>query len=529
MSDLVGAGQAEQMSFGEEVGEAAAHWPPAAEKKKEEPQPLPPVRLKEVNRQQMLLRAVDVEQLVGSDHPIRARWSLVCGLDLQKVEEAIRAREGQAGRPALDPRVLISIWVYAYSMGVGSAREIERLMEIEPGLQWVSGLESICAHTLSDFRVAHGEARQQIFTDVLAVLSEAGMVSLQCVTLDGTKIKAASSPYRLHRQETLERHQAEAQQYLEEVQKQEEDEALSAQAKAARLRGAREKVEKAEQTLRELPKVRVAKQQRGEDGKQAQVSETEPEARKMHHRDGAYAPSYNVQLSTDSKQKVIVSVEVTTSGNDNDAQHLSGALEQIQERLGELPEQMLADSPYTNNNQNILKAKEMGVELYGPGHSESEKQEAGEAENFRAQFQYQSESNSYVCPQGKSLRFAQKRERAGRIHHVYKAADKDCQSCPLKQQCCPKNKGGRTVTRVETDPVVLQFREKMQTEEAQAIYRQRSKVAEFPNLWIKEKMGLRRFHVYGLLKAQSEVLWVALTYNIQILIRGSRQIPSGVG
>ena len=103
MSDLVGAGQAEQMSFGEEVGEAAAHWPPAAEKKKEEPQPLPPVRLKEVNRQQMLLRAVDVEQLVGSDHPIRAMWSLVCGLDLQRLKRPFEHERARQVAPPWTP------------------------------------------------------------------------------------------------------------------------------------------------------------------------------------------------------------------------------------------------------------------------------------------------------------------------------------------------------------------------------------------------------------------------------------------
>ncbi|MGH9397799.1 MAG: hypothetical protein ACRD18_13245 [Terriglobia bacterium] len=83
-------------------------------------------RLERVNRQQMVWRAVDVERLIGEDHPARAIWELVGRLNLSFFRQAIGAVEGVAGRPALDPQWLISLWIYAYREGVSSAREIAR-------------------------------------------------------------------------------------------------------------------------------------------------------------------------------------------------------------------------------------------------------------------------------------------------------------------------------------------------------------------------------------------------------------------
>ena len=140
--------------------EPAARAPASAE-------PRPP-RLKPVNRKQLLMRTVDVERLIVEDHPARAIWEFVGRLDLTAFYRDIGAVEGVAGRSAWDPRLLISVWVYAYSEGVSSAREVSRLCEYDPACQWLTGLEEINHHTLSDFRVAHKEALDDLFKKVLA-------------------------------------------------------------------------------------------------------------------------------------------------------------------------------------------------------------------------------------------------------------------------------------------------------------------------------------------------------------------------
>ena len=115
------------------------------------------VRLKQINRQQMLLRPVEVEKLVEEDHPVRAIWELVGQLDLGPFYAEIESVEGVAGRPVWDPQLLISLWIYAYKDGVSSAREIARLCEYHPAYQWLTGLEVVNYHTLADFRIRHKE------------------------------------------------------------------------------------------------------------------------------------------------------------------------------------------------------------------------------------------------------------------------------------------------------------------------------------------------------------------------------------
>jgi transposase len=163
-------------------------------------------RLKRVNRQQMLLRAVNVEQLIPEDHPARAIWELAGRLDRSPFHQDIAAVEGVAGRPALDPQLLISLWIYAYSEGVSSAREIARLCEFDPAYQWLTGLEAINHHTLSDFRVDHQEALDELFTQVLGLLSAEGLITLQRVMHDGTKVKACASGDTFRREEKLRAH-----------------------------------------------------------------------------------------------------------------------------------------------------------------------------------------------------------------------------------------------------------------------------------------------------------------------------------
>jgi transposase len=155
-----------------------------------------------VNRQQMSWRAVDVEKLISEDHPARAIWALVGRLDLSSFYRVIESSVEEGGRPAFDPQLLISLWVYAYSQGIGSAREIARRCEYDPAFQWLTGLTEVNYHTLADFRVEKQQELDELFTQVLAALSKEGLITLEQVMQDGTKIKALASS-RSYRHEGL--------------------------------------------------------------------------------------------------------------------------------------------------------------------------------------------------------------------------------------------------------------------------------------------------------------------------------------
>lgn len=155
---------------------------------REEGTPVP--RYIAINRNQQVLQSLDVDRLIDGDHPARKIWRAVEQLDHSRFEEDSRALEGEAGRPSRAPQVLVAVWLYAYSKGLHSARDIERQMEHGPGLQWLSGLRPINHHTLSDFHVGYGAALQELFEQVLVMLTMRGLLTLERVAMDGPKIRA---------------------------------------------------------------------------------------------------------------------------------------------------------------------------------------------------------------------------------------------------------------------------------------------------------------------------------------------------
>jgi transposase len=472
-----------------------------------------------VNREQLLLRSVDVEKLVEEDHPVRAIWDLVDRADLETFYETIEAVEGEAGCSVWDPRVLISLWIYAYSRAVSSAREISRRCEYDPAYQWLTGLEVINHHTLSDFRVQHGKALDELFVQVLGVLSHEGLVSLERVMHDGVKVEAGASDKSFRRQETLERHLESARQVVEKM-KEADSEEVSERVAKARERAVRERKERLEAALRELKHIQAA-QSDPEKRQKARVSTTDPEARIMQQPGGGFAPSYNVQISTDAEATVIVGLGVSQAANDTG--ELVLAMERIEANLGEVPQQVVVDGGFINQGT-IMAMEGQGVDLVGPMPDHASQtvaalEKRGVAPEFFPQaFKYDAERNCYVCPAGRDLAFESQEKSEGSARYRYRAKLSDCQSCASKGQCCPQSRR-RSLVRSEEPPEVRRHREKMASESAHEVYKQRSQIAEFPNAWIKEKFGLRKFRLRGLIKVRVEALWACLTYNICQWIR----------
>src|SRR5712692_7660172 len=505
----------ESASPQQEMGEAkrpAASSPPTAVRP-EEREP----RLKRVNRQQMVLRAVDVEQLIEPDHVARAIWELVGWLDLSAFRAEIEAVEGEAGRPAYDPQLLISVWIYAYSEGVSSAREIERRCEYHPAYQWLTGCEVVNHHSLSDFRVEHQAALDELFAQVLGVLSSDGLITLERVMHDGTKVKAQASGKSFRREARLRKHLEQARERVRQMGEAPPEEVSARQAKA-RERAARERLERLEQALEEMQQVQAAEPGR-KPRQERRVSETDPEARIMKQSDGGYAPSHNLQISTDAAHTLIVGVSVTQSVNDEG--QLPGALEEVKRNLGQLPQQVVADAGFTTR-ETILQMAERQVDFIGGTVEAGERSRPrpGIDPAFRAAaFAYQAERDTYTCPAGRELtRRGTQRTRVGVLHHVSQAKAADCRGCVFRPKCCA-GAAARRIFRAENVPVVAAFVEKMQTEAAKAVYRLRGAVAEFPHAWLKAKIGLRQFRVRGLKKVRCEALWACLAYNLLQWVR----------
>src|SRR5262249_48814479 len=149
------------------------------------------------------------------DHPARGIWAMVLQLELSGLEEKIHAVEGRAGQNTFDPRLLMALWLYGYSEGISSARELSRMCEYEPGCQWLAGMQSVNYHALSDFRANHGEELKQIFIRVLGLLSAEGLIEMKRITQDGTKVRAHAAGKSFRRKERIREHLQFARKHVE--------------------------------------------------------------------------------------------------------------------------------------------------------------------------------------------------------------------------------------------------------------------------------------------------------------------------
>lgn len=469
-----------------------------------------------VDRSQIRWAEFDLDALIDEGHPARIIWELSERFDLKRFEEGIKTRQGEAGRPCWPARLLVSVWVYGYTLGVASARAIERMMAHEPGFRWLTGDQTINHHTLAEFRVGREEALKDLFAQFLALLETAGMVDLKTLLHDGTKVKSVAGKWSFHGRKTLERRVRQARRVVRKLDEQAvEGEGMDERRRAARKRAAWEGLQRAEAALEKLKKLQAAAAPKERD--QQRVSESEPEARKMKHPDGGWAPSYNVQVTSEAQSRMIVGISITTAANDT--QELMPALEKVKENCGELPERVIADNGYATRS-NVEETTERNIELIAPWKDDASREAGACARNGIAPefapsaFRPQRGGKKLTCPTGKTLVIIQQKVQHGLQHNIFQARAVDCRRCRLRQKCCGERGGPREISRVVESAAMKQYQVRMKRPEVKQLYRKRSEIAEFPHLWAKGVKGWRRFSVRGVVKAGMEAMWVALAYNV---------------
>jgi transposase len=322
-------------------------------------------RLLRPNRKQLSLRPSDLESSVAPDDPVRAVWEFVEGLDLSPLYADIRAVEGHAGRTPVDPAIHMALWLYATLEGVGSARALARLCERHEAYMWICGGVSVNYHSLADFRVEHGELLDDLLTQSAASLMAEEVVDMKRVSQDGVRVRASAGAASFRRKKTLEQCMKEAEEQVEALRKEldEDPGATSRRQKAARERAAQERKKRVAKALTHIPEVEAKK--KAKETAKARVSTTDPEARVMKMADGGFRPAYNGQFAVDTKTQVIVGVDVSNSGSDQDK--MPPMMEQLVERYGKVPDEILVDGGFASHDaiEKVSKS-EQGCTVYAP-------------------------------------------------------------------------------------------------------------------------------------------------------------------
>lgn len=329
-------------------------------------------RMREPVRDQIELRAVDLEGVIGADHPARVFWAYVQELDLRELEDAIAAREHTPGQAPPSPRLLLALWLFAVSEGVGSARALARLCEHHDAYRWLCGGVSLNHHGLSDFRIGHETLLDRLLIEHVAALSAAGIIDLDEVAQDGLRVRAAAGASSFRREKTLQNELEKATSLIGQL-KQEQDsdhDASNRRIKAARERAALERQQRVEAALAKqeelkAERVRRAKTNKAQVAKQREprASTTDAEARNMKMADGGFRPAYNCQISTAAAGQIVIAVDVDTTGSDRGL--VRPMLDELQRCYGRRPNRHLVDGGF-NKNDDTEWAASIGVDIYGP-------------------------------------------------------------------------------------------------------------------------------------------------------------------
>lgn len=417
------------------------------------------VRLREPDRSQVKMVVQSPDDLIGQDHQVRVIWRVCQAQDWSDFCQAIKAREGVCGRDATSPMLLGALWLYAAVRGVGSARELARLCKESSPYQWLCGDVSINHHTLSDFRVGHGDALDALFTRMIAMLVEKRLVKVHRISQDGTRVRACAGASSFRREARLELLLEEAQKHIQELRQllddPEKSAGLSAQRKAARVRAAKERQQRVEQAIKRLPDLKkkqekLAKRKSKKEKErlnEPRASTTDAEATVMKMANGGFNPAVNVQFATDTQSRAIVGVDVSGEGNDH---HLAEPMrQQVEQRTGQKVHEHLMDGGYLVMEE-IETAAAQGVTVY----------------------------------------------------------------VPPKPSPDPQRAGGEFTPKESESQTLADWRERMGSDAGQEIYKQRASTSETVNADLRTHRGMDRMVVRGLKKVKCVALWCAMAYNI---------------
>jgi transposase len=334
-----------------------------------------PPRLREPVRDQVELRAVDLEALLAAEHPARVIWAYVEKLDLSALEQRVQARAHGPGQSPPSPRLLLALWLYATTQGVGSARALARLCESDDAYRWLCGGVRLNYHGLSDFRTEHPELLERLLIENVASLSVAHVINLDEVIQDGLRVRASAGTGSYRREKKLYKELRKAKRLVERLREENEDDpdASNRRIRAAKERAAREREARVQAALAQLAEIeahRARKDRANRNNKkkatkpsEPRASTTDPQARVMKMPDGGFRPAYNCQIATVAEGQIVIAASAETTGSDRGL--MRPMVETIKQDFDRLPKRQLVDGGF-NKNEDIEWAAAGGVKVYGP-------------------------------------------------------------------------------------------------------------------------------------------------------------------
>lgn len=432
-------------------------------------------RLRQAHRQQVEWMPLALDDLLPEEHPARLVWDYVGSLDLAPLYEPIRSVEGHAGHPPCDPKILVALWLWATLEGIGSARALARRCERDHAYRWLCGQVSVNYHSLADFRVGHGAFLDRLLTETVASLLAEGLVTLKRVAQDGMRVRASAGASSFRRQATLQRCLQEAQAQVQTLRAEvdADPQAASKRQAAARQRALRERQQR---LVRARDHLEALQRQREKPSPPGQPEPPPPASSDASASSGSAAVAgrqKELRVSTTDAQARVMKM---ADGGFRPAYNVQVA---------------------TATDTQII----VGVEVVTSS-------DAGQMAPMVQQLQTRyGRVPEELLVDGV---FATKED----VTTVGAPEVGTAVYAPLRPPRNPQNDPYRR--HGGDSDAVAAWRQRMQTEEAKEIYKQRAATAECVNALARQR-GLQQFLVRGLAKVRAVALWYALAHNLRRL------------
>jgi len=453
-------------------------------------------------RGQLWLAARSVEELVQPDDPVRVYDEIINELDVSELEQHYRG----GGALAFRPRDVVKLLVFAMAEGVRSARELARRCQRDVRFMWLAHGVAWDHELFSDFRVLFGKQLGRLFKQTVLLGMEAGLITLQQLSVDGTKIAAHA------------KRKAYSEADLETLLQKLEERAAKILAEMAALDAAEDSEEAAERAAglpaeladvqRRQERLRAAKAALLEKGWD-RISETDFEAPVQKTQDGK-RPGYNAQIAVDAESGMVLCQELTDA--QNDTHQLAPLLAGVVENTGAKPDVVAADTGYQSADS--LQALETG-EFNGYVNQPAA---ANDGRFGHEAFCYDAERNLYVCPEGHELPYKGTKKLRYDNCRVYRSSRLCCRDCPRRNECISAKASFRQLVVAPHGEQVSAMRHKLKTEEGQAALRRRFATVEPTFGVMKSVLGLRQFLLVGIEKAAAELALAAIAINLRKLV-----------
>jgi transposase len=531
-----------------------------------------------MDRKQALLFCPTLDAMIPEDHPVRVFDEILSGFDWKPWEAHYPHRKG---RPPIHPKVLASLILYGMSVGIRSSRRLEQACLLRIDFLWLVSGRTIDHATICEFRTAFGQELKDVFRQVGRVAMALGLMRLNRIGLDGTRVRANSSRHGTATAQALEERLAALDAQIEEMfaaaeaeERQEQDlfgnttpnklprELADLKRRQERLRQALDKARAMDAKRGKNQEQTTASAGQEEDGpgapgggnskkrrRAAKVPVADPESAVMPNKDGGHAPNYTPLAAVDDERGYIADAEV--DDRPTEGQATVATVDRIEETFGTRPNEVVADGAYADG-QELAGLEDRGVAAFVP----VETAQGGAADNpavrddptqpvppeawdrlprskkgkrrqtlDRSAFLYDEQEDGFYCPMGRKLdrKDSQNRRRAdGDVVRVYRYECVDCADCPLSG-ACRQGDGPRRVQVDEYEPVRERVAAATKSTAGQGAYQRRSWLCETPFAFLKTWMNLRQFLLRGLEKVKTEWLWVCTGYNLRKLVADVRR------